>query len=90
MCRHGHADNTKCIHSSFAISYLPITYFVRINYEKVTDTVTNSLLLWINKSYCTDGPVRIAQKLPIRNSWELVSESYRIPLPIFHYFELIW
>ena len=34
-------------------------------------------------------PVRIAQKLPIRNSWELISESYRIPLPIFYYFELI-
>ena len=32
--------------------------------------------------------LRIAQKLPIRNSWELVSESYRIPLP-FYYFELI-
>ena len=28
-------------------------------------------------------PLQIAQKLPIRNSWELVSESYRIPLPIF-------
>ena len=31
----------------------------------------------------------IAQKLPIRNSWELISESYRIPLPTFYYFELI-
>ena len=34
-------------------------------------------------------PLRIAQKLPIRNSWELISESYRIPLPLFYYFELI-
>ena len=34
-------------------------------------------------------PLRIAQKLPIRNSWEIISESYRIPLPIFYYFELI-
>ena len=32
-------------------------------------------------------PLRIAQKLPIRNSWEILSESYRIPLPIFYYFE---
>ena len=34
-------------------------------------------------------PLRIAQKLPIRNFWELISESFRIPLPIFYYFELI-
>ena len=34
-------------------------------------------------------PLGIAQKLSIRNSWELISESYRIPLPIFYYFELI-
>ena len=34
-------------------------------------------------------PLRIAQKLPVRNSWEINSKSYRIPLPIFHYFELI-
>ena len=34
-------------------------------------------------------PLRTAQKLPIRNSWELISESHRIPLPIFYYFELI-
>ena len=34
-------------------------------------------------------PLRIAQKLPIRNFWELISESYRTPLPIFYYFELI-
>ena len=34
-------------------------------------------------------PLRIAQELPIRNSWELISESYRIPLPIFYFFELI-
>ena len=27
-------------------------------------------------------PLRIAQKLPICNSWELISESYRIPLQI--------
>ena len=27
-------------------------------------------------------------KLPIRNSWELISESYQIPLPIFYDFEL--
>ena len=43
-----------------------------------------------------DGPVSVlsppsqnAQNLLIRNSWELVSESYRIPLPIFYYFESI-
>ena len=34
-------------------------------------------------------PLRIAQELPIRNSWKIISESYRIPLPIFYYFELI-
>ena len=34
-------------------------------------------------------PLRIAQKLPIRNSWEIISESSRIPLPIFCYSELI-
>ena len=25
----------------------------------------------------------------MRNSWETISESYRIPLPVFYYFELI-
>ena len=34
-------------------------------------------------------PLGIVQKLPIRNSWELISESYRTPLPILYYFELI-
>ena len=34
------------------------------------------------------APLRIAQKLPIRNSWEIISESYRIPWPMFD-FELI-
>ena len=29
-------------------------------------------------------PLRTAQKLPIRNFCELISESYRIPLPIFN------
>ena len=33
-------------------------------------------------------PLRIAQKLPIRNCWEIISERYRIPLPIFYYFDL--
>ena len=34
-------------------------------------------------------PPRIAQKLPIRNSWELINKKLPIPLPIFCYFELI-
>ena len=34
-------------------------------------------------------PLRIAQKLPVRNSWELVIKKLPIPLPIFYYFELI-
>ena len=34
-------------------------------------------------------PARIAKKLPIRNSWELISGKLPIPLRIFHYFELI-
>ena len=29
-------------------------------------------------------PPRIAKKLPIRNSWELISEKLPIPLPIFY------
>ena len=33
-------------------------------------------------------PPRIAKKLPIRNSWELISGKLPIPLPMF-YFELI-
>ena len=34
-------------------------------------------------------PPRIAKKLPIRNSWELISGKFPIPLPILYYFELI-
>ena len=34
-------------------------------------------------------PLRIAQNLPIRSSWEIISESYRIPLPIRYCFDLI-
>ena len=33
-------------------------------------------------------PLRIAQKLPVRNSWELIINKVPILLPIF-YFELI-
>ena len=33
-------------------------------------------------------PPRITKKLPIRNSWELISGKLPIPLPIF-FFELI-
>ena len=33
-------------------------------------------------------PFRIAQKLPVRNSWELIVKQLPIPLPIF-YFEFI-
>ena len=33
-------------------------------------------------------PLRIAQKLPVRNSWELIIKKLPIPLPIFYYFEL--
>ena len=78
-------------YSPFVNSYLPITYFCWINWWKVTDTVTDSLLLWINRSYrCRWArqcpfplPRRIAQKLPVRNSWELVIKKLPIPLPIF-------
>ena len=34
-------------------------------------------------------PLRIAQKIPVHNSWELISKKLPIPLPIFYYFELI-
>ena len=34
-------------------------------------------------------PLRIAQKLPIRNSWKLIIKKLPIPLPILYYFELI-
>ena len=34
-------------------------------------------------------PLTIAQKLPARNSWELIVKNLPIPLPIFYYFELI-
>ena len=34
-------------------------------------------------------PLRIAQKLPIRSSWEFIFGKLPIPLPIFYYFELI-
>ena len=34
-------------------------------------------------------PLRIAQKLPIRNSWELIIKKLPIPLPAFYYFKLI-
>ena len=33
-------------------------------------------------------PLTIAQKLPIRNSWELIIKKLPIPLPILYYFEL--
>ena len=33
--------------------------------------------------------LRIAQKLPVRNSWELINKKLPIPLPILYYFELI-
>ena len=31
-------------------------------------------------------PLRIAQKLPARNSWELIIKKLPIPLPIFLFF----
>ena len=34
-------------------------------------------------------PLRIAQKLPVRNSWELIIKRLPIPSPILNYFELI-
>ena len=34
-------------------------------------------------------PLTIAQKLPVRNSWELINKKLPIPLPILYYFELI-
>ena len=33
-------------------------------------------------------PLRIALKLPARNSWELIIKKLPIPLPIFYFFEL--
>ena len=51
---------------------LPILYF----FELI------KLPLPMGPSVSFPLPLRIAQKLPIRNSWELLSESYRIPLPI--------
>ena len=33
-------------------------------------------------------PPRIAKKLPIRNSWELLIGKLPIPLPMFYFFEL--
>ena len=49
--------------------------------KNVTDTVTDSLLHWIYNSYryrwarqCPFPlPLRTAQKLPIRNSWEIIN-----------------
>ena len=50
----------------------------------------------LTKVTVTDGrvsalppPLRIAQKLPIRNSWELINRKLPMPLPMFYYFELI-
>ena len=34
-------------------------------------------------------PLRIAQKLPVRNSWELIIKKLPIPLPILYYFEVM-
>ena len=34
-------------------------------------------------------PLSIAQKLSVRNSWELTNKKLPIPLPISYYFELI-
>ena len=34
-------------------------------------------------------PLTIAQKLPVRNSWELINKELPIPIPILDYFELI-
>ena len=33
--------------------------------------------------------MRIAQKLPVRNSWERLFKKLPIPLPICYYFELV-
>ena len=33
-------------------------------------------------------PLRIARKLPVRNSWELIIQKLPTPLPDFYYFEL--
>ena len=33
--------------------------------------------------------LRIAQKLPVCNSWEVINKKLPIPLPILYYFELI-
>ena len=34
-------------------------------------------------------PLRIAQKLPVRNPWDLINKKLPIALPILYYFELI-
>ena len=34
-------------------------------------------------------PLRIAQELPVRNSWEVIIKKLPIPLPILYYLELI-
>ena len=59
---------------------LPILYYFEL---------TKKLPLPMGPSVSFPLPLRIAQKLPIRNSWELISESYQIPLPICYDFELI-
>ena len=43
----------------------------------------------MGSSVCYPLPLTIAQKLPVRNFWELISKKLPIPLPILYYFELI-
>ena len=35
-------------------------------------------------------PLRIAQKLPVRNSWESIIKKLPIPLPIFYFRWINW
>ena len=53
-------------------------------FELIQVTVTD-----VPVSVLSPLPLRIAQKLPVRNSWESIIRKLPIPLPIFNYFELI-
>ena len=80
-------------YSPFANGYLPMTYFVKINYKKLPIPLPIFYYLELVKVTVADGPVSVLSpslsELPIRNSWAIISESDRILLPIFYYFELI-
>ena len=79
---HSHAFWSLNYFQNSPTKKLPIPLPVLFYFELIKVTVTDGPVSVL-------PPLRIAQKLPVRNSWESISKKLPIPLPILYYCELI-